>query len=142
MTPFTTPEDGRHNWRFIVVVVWLVIFTLMTSYALKQASNANDATADLAKKNTRLIYKVHRQQIQIQSNAADAAYRLCLSVRRGKLDRIDEYKFTLQRTEEFFKENPSTQSDASLQRTIDFYHDLIQRTQDQIVPCKNPQGEH
>jgi hypothetical protein len=121
--------NGHHEprWRLRVFYMWCILFTLATSFALYKVQ-------DYANTNRSLIGQVRQNQRDIVHTGDLATYKLCVSVRKGKLDRIDEYQFTLQRTIQLFHKNPLLPRD-QLKITKDFYHALIRRTRKSIVPC-------
>lgn len=123
VTPWHQQESWQRNWRFIIIMIYMTIVAFACAYGIKKATDATTANTDLI------------NRIVVVGKEAD--YKLCLSVRQGKIDRIKEYKFTLARTVSFYNSNPQVPRD-TLKITEDFYHDLIQRTKDSIVPCPPP----
>lgn len=119
MSPWGNGEERIRNWRFVIIMIYLFVVTITCAYALKQVS-------DYSLRNRELLH-------QIAHLSQESDYKLCLSVNKGKVDRIDEYQFTLKRTREIYAEmNLPTEN---LKITEDFYNSLIQRARDSIVPC-------
>lgn len=119
MAPWSTDHAGR-NWRFIILMIYMTIVALGCAYGIKKALDASDQNALVIRK------------IAVLGKESD--YKLCVSVKKGKEDRIREYQFTLRRTIAAYKANPDIPRNG-LQIAMNFYHDLIRRTERSIVPC-------
>ncbi len=118
-----------------VALVWaerhpnIVIAAVLGILVFDTAAGAS-ALIDNRDQTSRLAHVVAEQRIErIRSDA-----KLCRSVKQGKLDRISEYHFTIDRTKAFYAQNPALPT-KNLAVTIRFYDDLIRRTKAGIVNC-------